>query len=341
MPLIAAGVMGAGQLLGGVMAQKTAKDAQKQQAAFINKAIAELEKVGIPSVEAQKIALETPELVFDYAPQLEQQFPEIKSQFEQIAIDPRLQEAQYKALSGLQERAEEGLTAEEKAQIDALRRSASGQGAAQRASAVQEMERRGLGGSGAELLSQLSASQNAQQMAAQGGQELAALQAQAKQAALQNLATISGSIREQEFGEQAKQASASDIIAQFNRQQQAGTQQRNIGAQNEAELMRQKALQAQEEGRVAAANQEQMYNKQLLQQQYQNQLEKAKAAGSAYTGAGQAAAQAGAQQAANTQQTIGGISQALAGGIKAYNNSGTSSSPTIQKSSGGWWDSED
>ena len=319
MPVIAAGVMGAGQLLGGVMAQKTAKDAQKQQAAFINKAIAELEKVGIPSVEAQKIALETPELVFDYAPQLEQQFPEIKSQFEQIAIDPRLQEAQYKALSGLEERAEEGLTSEEKAQIDALRRSASGQGTAQRASAVQEMERRGLGGSGAELLSQLAASQQAQQMSAQGGQELAALQAQAKQAALQNLAITAGSVREQEFGEQSKQASAADIIAQFNRQQQAGTQQRNIGSQNEAELMRQKALQAQEEGRVDAANQEQMYNKELLQQQYKNQLEKAKAAGSAYTGAGRAAATAGAQQATNTQQTIGGISQALAGGIKAYN----------------------
>ena len=119
------GGMGAsalGSIIGGTQAAKESKAARAQAADFTNKAIAALEKVGIPSVEAQRIALENPQMVFQYVPEMEKEFPEIKSRFEEIATDPRLKQAQTEALLGIQSRAEEGLTSDEQAQINSLRR---------------------------------------------------------------------------------------------------------------------------------------------------------------------------------------------------------------------------
>jgi hypothetical protein len=296
---IGGGLGALGSIYGARQAKKSAEAAMAQQADFTNKALAALEKVGIPAEEAMQITLETPELVFQYAPELEQQFPDIKSQLENIEIDPRLQEAQTTALSGLSERAEMGLTPEEKAELDNIRRNAMSVGSAQRESALQTMDRRGLGGSGMELISQLEAAQSAQDAAGQASQAEASEIFKAKQAALQNLGAMAGSQRSQQFGEQAKQASAADIISQFNRNQQAGTQQRNIGATNQAELMRQQGLQTQEDTRAAARNAEEKQRIDAKQQRFGNEMAQAGAAVSAYTGAGTAAAKSGATAAAN------------------------------------------
>lgn len=333
---IGAGIQGLATLYGAHQARKQTEAALKQQADFTNKAIAALEAVGVPSAEAQRITLETPELVFDYAPQLEQQFPEIRSQMEQIEIDPRLQEAQATALAGIQQRAEMGLTPAEQAELDAITRKATEVGSAQRASALQQAARRGLGGSGMELAAQLGGAQQAQDLAAQASQAEAAQIFEAKQRALQNLAQVAGAQRGQQFGEQAQQASAADIIAQFNRQQQAGTQQRNIAEQNRAELMRQQALQGQEEARVQARNLEEQQRVAATQQEFANRMAKAGAASGAYTGAGAQAAAGGAQRAASTMQTAQGLGQIGSGIASAIGSSdfkmpsfgGTTTSPT-------------
>jgi hypothetical protein len=317
-----AGIQGLATLYGAHQAKKQTEAALRQQADFTNKAIEALEAIGVPSDEAQRITLETPEIVFDYVPQLEQQFPEIKSQMADIEIDPRLKEAQATALSGIQERAEMGLTPAEQAELDSITREATEVGSAQRASAIQQAGRRGLGGSGMELAAQLAGAQQAQDLASQASQDKSAQIFEAKQRALANLANVAGSQRGQEFGEQAKQASAADIIAQFNRQQQSGTQSRNIAQQNQAELMRQQALQGQEEARVAARNVEEQQRVAATQQQFSNEMQKAGAASGAYTGAGQQAAAGGAQQAANTMTQASGLGQIGAGIASAVGTSG-------------------
>ena len=106
MPYLAGGMVAAGaatSLIGGSAAKKQAEAALAQQKAFTEKAIAELQKVIPPGVDAQKIVLENPKLVFDYIPQLAQEFPEMKSKFDQIEVDPRLKAEQTKALQGLSE----------------------------------------------------------------------------------------------------------------------------------------------------------------------------------------------------------------------------------------------
>jgi len=327
-----------GSILGGIQANKASKAAAAQAADFTNKAIAALEQVGIPTVEAQKIALETPQLVFDYAPQLEQEFPELKSQFATITEDPRLQQAKVEALAGLQERADQGLTSQEQAEIADLRRGTAQQASARDASILQNMEQRGLGGSGAELLSRLASSQAATQQASEAAQNEAALIAQRKLEALQQLGSMAGSQSTQAFEQASQKASAADTMAKLNQQARYNLQSSNVGALNQAALQKAQLKQDLEGQRVSTANQEQMYNKQLQQQRYENEMRKAEAASNAYTGAASGALQAGKTSAANKQSLWSGIGQAAMGGAQAYGyldkagafNSGSSSNVNKQ-----------
>jgi hypothetical protein len=307
----------AGNIAGGIMGGKQAKQAAAQEAAFREKAFAELTKLKIPPIEAQKIILETPNLVFDYVPQLEVDFPEIKSAMTEIQSDPRLKDAQMTALAGIQERAMMGgLSPEEQAELNAMRRGTAQQAQSQQQSILQEMEAMGRGGSGSELMARLASTQAATQRAGEESDRLAAMSFQAKQAALGNLANVSGNIREQDFGEQAKVATAADEIARFNQQNRATTQQRNVGSMNQAQLQREGLKQDLESQRVAARQQEEVSNKGLIQQDYQNKLNLAQAKAAALTGQGQAAGQAGATQAANTTKMASGIGDSLLGAAK-------------------------
>lgn len=322
MPMIAmgagVGVSALGSIIGGIQAGKESAAARAQAADFTNKAIAALEKVGIPSVEAQKIALENPKMVFDYAPEMEKEFPELKSKFDQIQTDPRLQAAQSEALAGIQERATGGLTADEKAQIDSLRRGTAQQANARDASILQNMEQRGMGSSGAELLSRLASSQAAAQQASIDTENQASLIAQRKLEALQQLGSLAGQQQSQQFSQEAQKASALDEIARLNQAAKYNIQSSNVGAQRQAQLSAAEMKQQLENQRAATANQQQTYNKELLQQKFQNEMNKAGSTASAYTGAGNQALQGGAISAANKLGMWQGVGNAAMGGAQLY-----------------------
>ena len=322
MPLIAAGIGGglsaAGSIFGGMQASKESAKARKQAAEFTNRALAELEKVGIPSIEAQKIVLESPQEVFRYIPQLEQEFPELKSQFDDITNDPRLVMAQAQALEGIRQRAESGLTSSDLAEINALKRGTAQQAAARDATLLQSMEQRGMGDSGQALMLRQGASQAALQTQAEEAEKLAKMITDQKLNALQLLGQLSGQQQSQSFEQQAQKASAADTIAQANRNLAARQQSTNVGAQNEAALRAAEMKQQLENQRVSTANQQQMYNKDLIQQNFQNQMQKAGAASSALTGAANSAIQAGANAAANKQAMWSGAGQAGLGAAQLY-----------------------
>ena len=122
----------------GLTADPSAGQAQTQQSnALLQRAVVELEKLGVPSIEAQKIVLEQPELVLSA---LEERLG--PSAFEDIQIDPRLQESQLDALSGLQQAGEEGFTEEDKARVEALRSQIGADEQARQASILQQMAQR-------------------------------------------------------------------------------------------------------------------------------------------------------------------------------------------------------
>jgi len=282
----------------GLTADPSAGAAERQQAdALQQRAVLELEKLGIPSVEAQKIVLEQPELVLS---SLEERLG--PSAFEDIQIDPRLQEAELDALSALQQAGEEGFTAEDRARIEALRSQIGADEQARQASILQQMAQRGALDSGAQLAAQLGSSQAATQRASQEGLELAAQQAAARRNALAQAGQMASQMGSRQFSQDAQKAQASDAIRQFNAA---------VAARDTA------AKQQQAQQRASIANQQEMYNKGLLQQNFQNQLAKATGVTGALGNQAQQAMQSAAQQASAAQQEAAGTRGLLIGGARA------------------------
>jgi hypothetical protein len=273
------------------MSKNSGKSELRKARNVMEEQMARLEAIGIPSVEAQKIALESPELI-----DLLEAEALAPSRFEQIEMDPRLQAAQLAALEDVSGLARTGLGVEDRAAFNEIARRASAQAQAQRATSLQQAQESGRLDSGMALLADLQGAQAASQMAAQQGEQVAARAAEARRAALGQQASMASQMQQQQLGLAGQKASAADAIAQFNTQQRMGVQAQNLAAR-----------QAIENQRIATANQQQMYNKALLQQKFQNELAKAGGQGQA----SQNMANLYAQQAAAAQQA----QQALVGGL--------------------------
>lgn len=263
------------------------KNAGKSEMAESNKLmrdnIAKLEAIGIPTIEAQKIALTNPELV---EPLVAEQMG--ASQMEDVQMDPRLQAAQRAALDEMTGLGQTGLGAEDKAAFNQLRRQAAGAAEAQQASTLQEMASRGMLDSGANLAAQLQAGQSQADRMSQEGDRLAASAAEARRAALGQQANMASQMSAQDLGLKTNKASAADTIAQFNTQQRAATGAANQGYRID------RATQL-----ANLRNQEEVGNKGLIQQNFQNQVQRAGGV-----------AQQQSQMASNLQQQAAGAQQA-------------------------------
>lgn len=251
-------------------------------------AVARLEAIGIPTIEAQKIALETPELVGA----LEAEFLG-PSAFEQIQEDPRLRMSQIQALQDMTDITKYGFGAEDIAALNKIRRDVAAQRQAEAATALQQMQERGMADSGASLIAQLQAGQQAAQQQSQLAESQAAQAAAARRAAIGQQANMASQMSQQQLALAGQKASAKDVINQFNVQNR-----QSVAARNLAERQR------IAEAGTAARNQQQLYNQGLIQQQFQNELAKAGGVVGAQTNlAGQFAQQAGAAQQAQAAQT--------------------------------------
>lgn len=261
------------------------------------RAVKELEKIGIPAVEAQKLVLEQPELVMST---LEEKLG--SSAMEDIKTDARLQDTQMKSLAELEKAGEEGFTAEDKARFEALRTKIGSDEKGRQATILQQMAQRGALDSGAQLAAQLGSSQASAQRASDEATQMAGQQAQARRGALAQAAQTAGQMQQTQFGQQAQQASAQDRISAFN----ASVAARDTGARQQH---------AQQVAQLA--NQQQMHNKGLIQQNFQNQMAKATGMVGALGNQAQGMMQQGASQARAAQQDAAGMRQLAIGGASA------------------------
>ena len=278
-------------------ARAAAGDQQAAAQLQLREAVEKLEAVGVPSIEAQRIVLEQPELVG-----LQDVHEIAFSEMSQIESDPKLRDAQMQGLDQIQEIAETGRTAGEKAQEQLDTRSVAAQEQARRKAILQSMAERGMAGSGQELAALLQGSQSAADRKAQMQAQLIKDREARKMAAIQQAATLGGQIRGQEFGEQSKIASAEDAIKQFNI-----ANRMNVEAAN---LARQQNI-ADEQTRLS--NLQQQYNKELIQRQHDNEMAKATAIANAKTGqATQHQRQAQAELNAGASRAAGELQQGAA-----------------------------
>ena len=241
--------------------------------------IARLEAIGVPTIEAQKIALESPELVGML--EAEALGP---SRFEEISMDPRLQAAQMAALEDIT-----GFT--EAGGLDAQSRLALEEGLGRVAGAeqarLQQLREDPTLGQGQKLALQAQAVQGA----GQGGRDVAlqtAAQAQqARMAALGQQANLASGMQQQQLGLAGQKATRADEIKLEDKRAREAINLFNAQQRQNIANMG-----------TATRNQVEIANKGLIPQQFQMQLAKA-------TGQGQASqnmANLYGQQAAAAQQ---------------------------------------
>ena len=287
---IGAGVGALGALYGSQQAsaqEKAAEDAALAQQQAIQ---AQLAAIGVPSVQAQQIAL--------------QQYPTpsqlAASQVQNVSYNPQQQAVQQQALAQLQGISQAGgMDAQAKSALqDSINRTGvQEQGNAQ--ALQQQAQRRGMAGSGMQMVSQQMNAQNAANQNQNAGLQTAA---QAQQRGLQALAqgtNLSQSMGNQDLNLQLQKAQSADAVNKFNTMNNNAVAQQNVGL----------------------TNQQEMANKALIQQNYQNQLNKVSAGQGAATNAGNIMMQSGQQQAGTTAaqyQALGGAANAVG---QAYNSS--------------------
>lgn len=267
------------------------------------RAIAAYEGIRLPEISEQELSLLLPEYIGDYQAQQEATIGMGPSAMEEIALDPRLRDAQMNALEQISQMGETGFSPAEQAALREARRGAAAEAQAKSAQLMDEFARRGMGGSGAELAARLQSAQSSADRLSQEGDRLAQLSQERALNAISQQANLGTQIRSQEFGEQSDVARAKDVINQFNTANQQAVQQRNIDAANQAALRNLSEKQRIGESGTATKNQQQQYNKNLFQTRFQNELARAGGISGGY----QALSQAQQQAAANQGNMMGNV----------------------------------
>lgn len=290
------------------------EDKKRAQAAS-DAAMAQLNALEIPDVEKQKLYLEKMKSAGVYSPEMEQALRQQDSEFGKVTTDPRLKAAQLKALASLQEIGDsKGLDLTSRAKYNEMQSQLAQQEQGQRGAIMQNMAARGMSGSGFDLAALLSNSQSQSQNASQQGMNMAAEAQQRALQAIMQSGELGGSIRGQDFYEQAAKAQAQDAINRFNTVNSQDVNSRNVQSRNNAQQSNLANDQSIANANVNIINQQQTQNKGLYQQDFENRYKKAGGVANAYNN--QAAQYQ--NQAQDTRQTIGGIGQGV-GQILASN----------------------
>ncbi len=270
----------------------------------------EINKLGLPPDLSKPIILEKFKQAGLLTPEAEQAIDAGVSKVSQIQSNPELAKAQMDALKDLQMRGKVGLGAEDRLAIAKIRQQAARNAEAKRQQILQQMQARGIAGSGAELATQLAASQAAAEQEGMEGLEVASQASQRALQALQGAGTMAGQIRGQEFGEEQAKAAAADELNRFNVSNLINQQARNVGARNAAQQFNIQGAQRASDLNVSQGNQELQRQKEAQRQYYQDKFAQAQAKARALQE--QAAQKAG--EAGRKQQSFSQIGSAIGAG---------------------------
>lgn len=290
---------------GGAGASREAIELQKQM-------MKEWERLRAPTREELSYDIPGFEYAGDLTPEQMRMIQAGPSSFEDIEMDPRLREYQMQTLQGLDQISQEGLTDADKAMLYQIARQQEAEAQGARGALTQEFAQRtgGVSGSGMEILQKQLANQAAASDAAQQGMDVAGMAAQRKLAALQALGQQSGSIRGQEFGEQADIAKAKDMLNQFNSQMRANQEATNVAAINQARERNLAMRQNQSNLNTGVRQQRARQASDIAREMYSNRVGQLQGKTAAATGASsslQSEAARLAQERANRAAQEGGV----------------------------------
>ena len=252
--LAAAGIGAAGNIIGGYMGNKAAEEDREAAAEMQRRALAQYEGLDAPSLNYNlpgmpeyqaltDINYQAPELmaadfssVGEFDPQMQQQQQMGPTAMAGISTDAGLRAAQMQALEKMQNVAEEGgMTTQDRFRMEQIAQDEARREKGSRDALAQNMQARGISGSGLELARMLGAQEGANERRAMAD---LGVQAGAEQRALEAImqsGNLAGNIRGQEFGEKSDVAQAQDAVSRFNTGLRADQQAANTAALNEAQ----------------------------------------------------------------------------------------------------------
>lgn len=240
-----------GGIIGGILGNNAAKSDRSNAKDAMKQAAAIYDQIGLPPDVSKELILKEFQRVGMYTPELEQDLNDTfaESEVGKIQEDPSLRKAQVEALSSMQNRAKVGLSAEDRAALNQVRNEVQRDAEAKRQQVLQQMQSRGMGGSGASLVAQLQAGQDAQNLASQQSDtQMAQAQSRALEA-LKSSSDMASQARGQDFSVNQAKANAIDERNRFLAENSISRQQRNVSNLNSAQLAN-----LQEQQRIADAN---------------------------------------------------------------------------------------
>jgi len=296
----------AGGLLGGIVGLFSGNSAKKKAEAAYAEAERLIKEVGAGPDLAREIMLDQFKVEGIYTPELEQKLDLEMSKAAQIQEDPSLGSSQRKALEILSGAAQSGLGPEERAELAQLQDEQAAQTRGQEQSIIQDMQQRGQGGSGAELIARLNAGQQSANRSRSAGLDIAAQASRRALEAAGQMGSLSGNIRGQEFDINKAKADAEDLRNQMLYQNSVTMQTRNIDAKNAAERANLVNAQQTSNRNVVQSNAEKERQRQAEQTMYENKAGQLGRLADLKTGAA-ARATASGQSSANKWGMLGDI----------------------------------
>jgi hypothetical protein len=311
----------AAPVIGGLMGNDRANGAQNAANNARMQALAQYAGISIPELQDQMVNYEKYQSQGQLNPALEQVISQQNSGLQDVQVDPRLKASQMSALESIAGMASGNPQAGDLAGFELARRNVAGENQAKQNQILQDMQQRGQGGSGAELLAKLKGNQSSSDELAKMQLQQAQTMQQAKMQAIQEQANLASGIRTQDYGQAADAARAQDAINQYNAQNSQSVNRQNVGAQNSAQQFNLTNAQQLANNNVNVGNAQQDKNKGLIQQKFNNQLNLAAGKSGQYA-ANAAAEDKNATNQASMWSTVG---QGVATGLgKFANNKKTS-----------------
>lgn len=231
-PVALAGAQVAVGVVGGLIGNAAASgDAQAAREAA-DQAMRYLARIGMPPAEARDIVYQQYVKQGNYMPEFEQAVEDLHSRFEDLKADEQSKGIQLEAINKLRDMSRRGFTMQDEAALSKGQRDIATQENARRESILQNLQARGMGGSGAEIQSLLQSSQGGANKEADLALQLAALRGEQSSASVKGLMDAASSFRQQGFEEEAKKRAYEDEMNKFSKSNQINRQARNVAAEN-------------------------------------------------------------------------------------------------------------
>lgn len=304
-----------GTIAGAIIGRAKSEEDRNNRAHLIQQAYDQINAIGAPPDTANAILLEKFRSAGMLDPETEQT---INAQFQSLAPeDTAPRAAQMQALQAFSQLSKTGMSPQDRLQLAQIQQRTDADNQARQRDIISNLQQRGQAGGGAELAARLSSANASNANAANNSLQVSAQGAQQRQAALQQLANVGGSVRSADEARNVQQANMANEYNRFNASNQIAQQQRNVAAKNTAQQLNLGNQQNIQNANTQAQNNELLRQKQAAVTDWNNQV------GYGKLKSGNDAGLAGfyGGQAADTQGYYSGLGQGvgtfLGGAVKS------------------------